>query len=54
MQHRGDDRLMAEHDFIKRIEITGLRPPDEEEVIIRWRFGLVRGRHGRMGIEARK
>lgn len=54
MQHRGDDGLMAADEFIKGIEITCLRPPDVDEIVIRQRFKVGRGRHGRMvlGTEA--
>lgn len=39
---------MAADEFIKGIEITCLRPPDVDEIVIRRRFNLGRGRHGRM------
>ena len=54
MQHRRDDGLMAADEFIEGIEITCLRPPNEDEIVIRRRFKGGRGRHGRMvlGTEA--
>ena len=54
VEHGGDDGLMAADEFIKGIEITCLRPPDVDEIVIRRRFKGGRGRHGRMvlGTEA--